>query len=122
MAQQLNKANGTQTATIGTEHTLNTQTDSGVYIVGVNLKNMVAGDALQLRAYTKILTGDAQSWLAYEAEFANAEGDGAAVGSSAEGEVLAFSVPIASPFSLTFTLKQTAGTGRSFDWRVDQLS
>lgn len=122
MAQQLNKANGTQSATIGTEHTLNTQTDSGVYIVTVNTKNMVNGDALELRAYTKVLTGDSQAWLAYSASYVNAQGDGAAVGSSAGGEVLKIAIPIASPFSLSFTLKQTAGTGRSYDWRVDQLS
>lgn len=122
MSQQFNKANGTQTATIGTEHTLDAETTAGVYTLSVNVKNLANGDTLELRAYQKVLTGDAQSYLTYFTTMSNVQGDAAAVGSSASGEVVTVTVPVVGAFGCTFTLKQTAGTGRSFDWRVDQLS
>jgi len=122
MPQQLNKATGTQTAVIGTEHTLDTETASGIYVLFVNSKNMAAGDTLELRVYVKLLTGDAQHYLAFGASVANIQGDGADVGSKAKGEVILKSLPIESPFSVKFTLVQPAGTGRNFDWRVDQIA
>lgn len=122
MSQAFNLAHGTTTPTVGTEATLDAETGAGVYVITVNLKNMVNGDIVQLRAYKKVLTGDAQSWLAYKAEYSNLQGDAAAVGSKANGEVLAISVPIVGAFGCTFTLLQTAGTARAFDWVVDQLS
>jgi hypothetical protein len=117
------KASGTQLAVINTEHTLNAGSfdDNGVYVLSVNTRNMVNGDVLELRAYTKVLTGDANPSLVYESAYAHAQGDGAAPGSSAGGEIDKISIPIPSPYSVTFTLKQTAGTGRNFDWRVDTL-
>lgn len=122
MALNLNKDNGAQTASIGTEHTLVTEGDSGIYVLFVNLENMVNGDVLELRAYTKVLTGDANSFLAFEQFYSNDQGDNAAPGSSAKGAVVVKSPPIESPFELVWTLKQTAGTGRVFDWRQDQLA
>ena len=111
------EASGTQAASIGTEHTLGAAlTGAKVYILHVNTKNMVLGDTLELRAYKKVLTGDANGALVYSATYAHVQGDAAAPGSSAAGEVVKASIPIASAYSLTFTLKQTAGTGRSFDW------
>lgn len=117
------KASGTQAATVGTEHTLNASafTDSGIYVLSVNTRNMVNGDVVELRAYAKVLTGDANPSLVYQSTYAHQQGDGAAPGSSAGGEIDKVSVPIPSPYSVTFTLKQTAGTGRNFDWRVDTL-
>ena len=122
MAQQFNKASGTQTAVVGTEHTLDAETTAGVYVITVNLLNMVGADVLQLRVYQKTLTGDSQSYLLYESEYANTQGDAAAVGSKANGEVLAASPAIVAAFGCTFTLLQTAGSGRNFPWRVDQLA
>ncbi len=117
------QASGTQAATINTEHTLNggAFTLSGVYVLSVNTRNMVNGDTVELRAYAKVLTGDANPSLLYVASYSQQQGDGVAPGSSAGGEIYKASVPIPSPYSVTFTLKQTAGTGRSFDWRVDTL-
>lgn len=122
MAFTLNKSNGTQAAVINTEHTLLTEATSGVFVLFVNLKNMVNGDVLELRAYAKTLTGDANELLVFEQSYANLQGDGAAAGSSANGPVHVKSPPLESPFSLKWTLKQVAGTGRSFDWREDQLA
>ena len=122
MALALDKSHGTQTATIGTEHTLLTESAAGIYTLTVQLKNMVNGDVLELRAYAKVLTGDANPLCVYEQSYAHAQGDGAAAGSSAKGAVVVKSPPVESPFSLIWTLKQTAGTGRSFDWREDQIA
>ena len=122
MAQNLDKWNNTQLAVIGTEHTLKTDTDPGVYTVTVNLRNMAFGDRVELRILRKLLTGDAQSWLLYGANFSDVAGDAAGVGSGAAGEVLAVSVPFTSKYSYSVTLKQTLGTGRNYDWSIDQLS
>jgi hypothetical protein len=117
------KASGTQTAVIGTEHTLNAGafTDAGVYVLTVDTRAMVNGDELELRAYVKTLTGDAQGYLVYGATYAQQQGDAAAPGSEAYGETVKASIPIASAYSVTFTLTQTVGTGRDFPWRVDTL-
>lgn len=122
MAFTLNKSQGTQTAVIGTEHTLLTESTSGVFVLFVSLRNMVNADVLELRAYTKILTGDANALCIFEQTYANIQGDSAAAGSSAKGPVHVKSPPLESPFSLIWTLKQVAGTGRNFDWREDQLA
>lgn len=116
------KGSGTQTATLDTEHSLGGPfTDSGLYVLTVNLKNMAAGDTVVLRAYAKVLTGDTPTHLVYSAEYANAQGDGADAGAQAKGDVVAVSVPIESPYEIEFTLVQEDGTGRDFPWRVDTL-
>lgn len=110
---------GTQTATINTEHTLvNANATAGVWQLTVDLSNMAVGDTLELRAFVKTLTGDTNPKLAFYAQFADVRGDGAAPGSAANGEVVVDSPPITSPYAISFTLKQTAGTGRSFNWRA----
>ncbi len=111
------EATGTQSASVGTEHTLSTQTGAKVFQLIVDIHNMVAGDTLELRAYMKVLTGGS-AYLAYQAYYAGDPGDGATTGSSAQGEVVVISPPVASAYSVAFTLKQTAGTSRNFDWAV----
>jgi hypothetical protein len=98
---------GSQTATIGTEHTLGTAiTAAGVYVLVVDANAMVDGDVLELRAKTKAKSGST-SRLAYFVTFANAQ-----------GELNKMSVPIPIDTEVVFTLKQTAGTGRAFDWNI----
>jgi hypothetical protein len=122
MAQTFDLAHGTTTPTVNAESTLDTETGAGVYVITVNLKNMVAGDAVELRAYKKVLTGDSTKGLVSIGSFANKQGDAADVGSKAYGEILAQSIPIVAAFGVVFTLLQTAGTARAFDWVVDQIS
>jgi hypothetical protein len=100
---------GSQTAVISTEHTLATITTAGTYILWVNTTNMVKGDRLTLRAKVKMRSGST-STLAYIGRFANAQGVPAKV-----------SIPVDTPFEVVFTLQQTAGTGRSFEWSVHSL-
>ena len=97
---------GTQTATINTEHTLATVTSPGVYVLVVDLTNMVSGDSLELRVKTKNQSGK-PSVLA-DLEFYN----------NAQTTPQAYFVPYPADTEFKATLKQTAGTGRSYDWNV----
>lgn len=124
MSQNLDIAHGTLTATAGsTEDTIDTRSAAGVYTLTVNTKNMVNGDIVVLRAYQKVLSGDSVHALTYTAVLQNKIGDAADVGSAALGEVLVVSPPVVAGIgALVWTLQQTAGSARTFAWRVDQLS
>ena len=98
---------GTQTATISTEHTLDTDADAKVFVLLVDTKAMVLGDILVLRAKVKVLTGSTLATV-YTAIYAHVQED-----------VVKASIPIPSPgFQCDFTLEQTDGTGRAFEWSV----
>jgi len=102
---------GTQTATIGTEHTLATITAANVYQLKVDVSNMVGGatpDLLELREYDKPKTGGTERLLKtyYIA------------GAQVEAEVC--TIPRIITSSYRVTLKQAQGTGRAFDWSVVQ--
>lgn len=103
------QANGTQTATLDTEHTLATRTDGKTYVLCTNLANLANGDVVILRAKTKPLTGST-SVLAYQATYAHAQ-----------SEKAVYSVPIPAVHEVIFTLEQTDGTGRDFEWSVISL-
>jgi hypothetical protein len=100
------KASDTQTAVIDTEHTLSTETDTGVYVLCVDLANMVAGDVVVLKLKTKAITGGT-SRLAYSAMYANAQ---------AAPNV--YSIPVPVTDEIVATLEQTDGTGRDFPWNL----
>jgi len=111
------ESSGTQTATVGTEHTLATITTSRTLILRVKTNNLADGatpDIVELKVYAKVLTGDTTppdaTVLAYAATY---------VGKQAE--TVKCSIPITSPFSAAFTLKQTQGTGRAFAWSVESI-
>lgn len=104
--------NGSQTATIGTEHTLLDVSAAGVFSLHIDTVNMAAGDALELRIYQIVLTGGSRR-VAYIASYQ---------GLQSTDDIIKVSVPIGNEItdsgSLRFTLKQTFGTGRSFPWKV----
>jgi len=100
---------GSQTAVISTEHTLDTQTSIGTYVLKVNVSNMVDGDVLELRVKTKARNADAAAEVEYLATFANAQ-----------PVAVVSSVPVLSS-NTVFTLKQTAGTGRAYTWSVNSV-
>ena len=102
-------ASGAQSATLDTGHTLSTVTTAGTYVLVVDTNAMVAGDILILRAKTKCKSGST-SRLAYSAVYANAQTD-----------PNKYSIPIPIADEVVFTLEQTDGTGRSFDWNVLKL-
>ena len=102
-------ASGTQTATITTEHTLATDTTNKTYVLVVDTAAMVNGDVLELRVYTIALTAGTER-LAYFATYTHAQSC-----------PMTYSVPVPADISCKVTLKQTAGTGRAFPWKLLSL-
>lgn len=100
---------GTQAATINTVHTLATITTAGVYVLRVDLNNLVNGDRLVLRANVRALAAGTTRQV-FSAVFEHSQAD-----------KIADSIPVPVVHELTWTLQQTAGTGRSFDWSVLSL-
>jgi hypothetical protein len=92
-------AHGSQSAVIDTEHTLDTQTAAGVYILVVDLVAMSNVDTVELRIYTKAVH-DGSSRLAYLSTF-----------SRIQPEPIIYSIPVPIDTEIISTLKQTAGTG-----------
>lgn len=106
------QGSGTQAATIGTEHTLLDVAIAGTFTLHVDPVNMVDGDTLELRIYQMILTGGTRR-VVYYAKFQDAQ---------PADDLIKISVPISNELTdagaLRFSLKQIAGTGRSFPWKV----
>ncbi len=100
---------GTQTAVINTEHTLATVATSGVFVIQLDLSNMVVGDYAEVVVKVRQTSGGAYKQQSYSL-YAHAQAD-----------VIQQSVPIVAPYGVEFTLKQTAGTGRDFPWLVATL-
>lgn len=109
------QGSGTQTAVINTEHTLLDIAVAGSFLLVVDKINMALNDTLELRWYQIVLTGGTRR-VAYLGTYYNAQ--------SAD-DMIGISVPISNELadagSLRATLKQTAGTGRNFDWKVLKL-
>ena len=106
------QASGTQTvATIGTEYVLADLTSPfAVFQVLVDISAMLSGDTVELRAYTKILSGGVLNSALYQ-NFTGAP--------TGLGDQIAISMPIVSDIDIRFTLKQTGGaTGHNFPWKV----
>ncbi len=108
MSSPVVESSGTQAATIGTEHTLAAPTTAGTRVLIVDVSNMAAGDALELRIKAKVLAGGTIR-VAYKTVF---------YGAQDTDDLIKNSIPEPSDNGATFTLKQTAGTGRNFDWKV----
>lgn len=104
-----NPASG-NTTTDGTEQTLASGTAAGVYQLLLNAANMVDGDIIELRAYGKANGSDAESQM-YMATFAHTQTD-----------KLKASLAIVAPSDVKFTIKRVAGTDRSYQWGVVNLS
>jgi hypothetical protein len=100
------ESSGTQTATVTTEHTLAAPSTNKTRVLRVDLGAMVAGDTVELRIKTAVLSGgtvrEQQNWT-----YANVV-----------GSPIFESIPISSNQGATFTLKQTTGTGRAYPWAV----
>ena len=105
-------ASGTQTATVTTEHFLTSPNVAGTFTFHVDTVNMAAGDVLELRIYQMVLTAGTQRVAFYVAYS----------GVQATDDLIKVSIPISNELTdtnaLRFSLKQTAGTGRNFPWKV----
>ncbi len=102
-------ASGTQAATIDTEHTLGTDPDltDGVFAIKIDVTNMAAGDVLLIRGYEKVTgTGDTQVSNILMSL------------SGVQTNKGPYSIPELLIHGWKYTLEQTDGTGRSFDWSI----
>jgi len=101
-------ASGSQTATISTEHVLDSPTTVATHVLSVDTVNLALGDLLELRCYDMVdATNYRQMW---KGTFQHSQINDAKV-----------SPPIAVTTQAKFTLKQTAGTGRVFPWSVRRI-
>ena len=99
-------SSGTQSATVTTEHSLYSTSSAKILQAVVDLANMVNDDELEIRVKVKAISGGTAR-LAFYGTYKHDQGD-----------VLAVTPPIASPYYWELTLKQTAGTSRNYDWYV----
>jgi len=106
MAWTLSDSGTTAALTINSETTLATDTNNGTFVLEVDTSNLVNGDLLEIRVYTITLSGGTltQAWKGtYQHKQVNNH---------------KISPPIASDQSIKCTLKQTAGTGRTYAWKM----
>lgn len=99
-------ASGTQTATLTTEHTLATDVTGKTVVLVVDTANLVNGETVELKLYTKVLSGGTER-LAYYATYIHVQ-----------GEPAKYSVPVPANISVKATLEQNGGTGRAFPWAL----
>lgn len=106
---------GSQTATINTEHVLNTstpETTDGIYQFLVDCANMAAGDILELRLKEKCGAATTQR-VAMKATLS---------GDQNTDDELWVSPSLILMHGWDFTLKQTAGTGRAFPFSIRKVA
>ena len=98
----------------GSETNVRASSTNRVTQLFVNVDNMVAGDVLVIREKIKVLTADSVA-LVKSTTLAGIDG-------GLPGFALIFQTdPLSSPYGVTYSLHQTAGTNRDFKWRVDEL-
>lgn len=102
-------ANGSQACTVSTEHFLGTDPDTttGAFQFAIELSALARGDTLEMRVYEKINdTGDTarqcKKWV-----FNNEQDD-----------LLFISEALMMVIGFRFSIKQTAGTGRTIQWSI----
>lgn len=106
-------ASGTQVSTVGEEHVLVDLALPGTFRTYVDMSAMQSGDSVELRAYLSLL-GSKPMCVLYESW------EGAQVQADSEAALFPLTNDLESPSSaLRYTLKQRAGSSRSFDWRTE---
>jgi hypothetical protein len=103
-------ASGSATVVVGTEDVLASGTASGTYVLTLETINMADGDVLEIRGYDKPGGSATQRQVIYYS-LANGQGD--------PGHI---SPPILTEGFVQFSIKQTAGTARTFNWSVLNLN
>ena len=103
------ESSGTQTAVVGTEHTLASPTTGKTRALLVDVTAQVAGDIVELRIFGPVLASGT-SRLIIMSTFPGVVADSHTQ-----------SWPAIMPHGGTVTLKQTAGTARAYPWDVVTL-
>lgn len=106
------ESSGTQTATVGTEHTLATLTAEKTYQLHFLTNNLTGGDTVEVRIKEKVLASEASPSVVWMATYSGAQ---------SSDDLVKVSFPLRSNIEWVATLKQTAGTGRAFNWKVLSL-
>jgi hypothetical protein len=102
----LSDSGTTAALTISSETTLATDTNNGTFTLEVDTSNMVLGDLLEIRIYTITLAGGTLT-QAWKGTYQHLQINNHKV-----------SPPIASDQSIRCTLNQTAGSGRTYAWKM----
>lgn len=116
------EASGSQTCTVGTEHTLHSITAEKTIIVTINLLNAADGatpDIFVIRIYASAADGGTK-YLQREFHFVGKQGSGS-FGSSPLGTLIKDTVPVKIPYEGEVTLEQVQGTSRSVPWHVTSI-
>jgi hypothetical protein len=102
---------GSQTATLTTEHTLATITTGlpKTLVLGVDAGALADGETLTLRIYSILRSGGTER-LDQEAVFVHQQ-----------GVPIKRSIPVPADVSFKATLRQDGGTGRAFPWKIWSL-
>jgi len=102
------KASGSQTTSVGTEHQLGSdQTAAATYLLRIDANAFAAGEGYEIKAKTKVRSSDSHQ-LEYHGLFLG----------TLQGDSNHVSIPVASPHSLQFTLKQLNGSSRAVPWSI----
>jgi hypothetical protein len=109
-------ASGTQTATVGTEHTLASIATAGVFVFVVDMNAMAALDVVELRIKQMVLTAGTARVLAFTAFY------GAQPTEDVQKQSIAVPNELTDAGALVFTLKQMFGTGRAYPWKVLKIA
>lgn len=109
-----NQFGTTSALTIGTETTLGSAVTSAATLQGLidvsNLANGSTPDILEIRVYGKVLTGSSEKLI----DLWTLTG--------AQVEQIKYTPIYGVLFDWKITLKQTQGTGRTFDWNYVQFA
>ena len=105
-----NKSEGSQLTVITTEHTLATVTDAGNYLLKVDLNVMALGDIVELRVKSKVRSTGTTRLMDM------------GVYTNVQDSLISVSIPDATVEEIVVTLTQTAGSVRTFDWALVDLS
>lgn len=93
---------------VTTEHSLLSTALSGVFALDVDLGAMQAGDTVEIRVKKKVRTGGTKR-VVYKETYVDAQ---------VEPDTIVSSVPVPGNVEVEFTLKQTAGSARTYPWKV----
>lgn len=109
-------ATGSQAATVTTEHTLNSPAVAGRFVLIVDTSVMQAGDVLELRTKQVVLTGGTLRVVSFAAFYGVQSAD------DTMKTLEAVDNELVEASAVSFTLKQTFGTSRTYPWKVLNLA
>lgn len=100
---------GSQTANVGSEHTLFSTTTPGVYTFNANVGNLANGDVVEFWLQNKVLSAGSYQNVMIETR------------GHVQGIPHVKFPPVEVLHGINVVLKQTDGTSRAFPWEVIQL-